>query len=75
MTTNAGIEISKSARVLPALAAAPLERRQGDLAQVALGGEAVAEEPVAHLAGHLGHQLADAGQEDLGVAVTGSGPG
>ena len=36
-----------------------------DLAQVPLGGEAVADEAVAHLAGHLGHQLADAGEEDL----------
>ena len=51
------------------LGRAPLERGQRDLAEVALGGEAVAQEAVAHLAGHLGHQLADAGQEDLGVAV------
>ena len=51
------------------LGRAALERRQGDLAQVALGGEAVAQEPVAHLAGDLGHQLADPGQGDLGVAV------
>ena len=35
------------------------------LAQVPLGGEAVAEEAVAHLAGDLGHQLADAGEEHL----------
>ena len=46
-----------------------LERRERDLAQVALGGEPVAEEPVARLAGHLGHALAHPGQEDLGVAV------
>ncbi len=61
--------------VLPALAAAPLQRRQGDLAQVLLGGEAVAEEPVAHLAGDLGHQLADAGQVDLRRPVRGWAPG
>ena len=37
--------------------------------EVALGGEAVAEEAVGHLAGDLGHQLADAGEEHLRVAV------
>ena len=50
---------------LAGLGPAALERRERDLAQVPLGGEAVAEEPVAHLAGDLGHQLADTGEEDL----------
>jgi hypothetical protein len=45
------------------------EGRQADLAQVALGGEAVHEKPVADLARHLGHQLAHGGQQDLRVAV------
>jgi hypothetical protein len=30
-----------------------------------LGGEAVADEPVTHLAGDLGHQLAGTGEGDL----------
>ena len=54
---------------LAGLGRATLQRGQGHLAQVALGGEAVDEEPVGHLAGHLGHELADGGQQDLGVAV------
>ena len=75
VTTNDGPEISKPSIVLPALARPALERRERDLAQVALGGEAVAEEAVAHLAGDLGHQLADAGEEDLRASPCGFGPG
>ena len=48
-----------------------------DLAEVLLGGEAVAEEAVADLAGDLGHQLADSGEEDLRHAEpveVGAGP-
>ena len=53
----------------------PLERGQRGLAQVGLGGEAVREQPVAHLTRHLGHARADGGEEDLGRAVAGSGRG
>ena len=47
----------------------PTTRECGErhFAEVALGGEPVADESVADLAGDLGHQLADAGQEDLGT--------
>jgi hypothetical protein len=31
----------------------------------------MADEPVAHLARHLGHQLTDTGEEDLGNAEAG----
>ena len=48
----------------PRLLEAPLEGRQCRLAQVALGRERVAEHPVAHLAGRLGHQRADRGDHD-----------
>ena len=37
--------------------------RQRHLAEVALGGERVEEEAVAHLSGDLGHALADPGEE------------
>jgi hypothetical protein len=45
-----------------------LEGGHGDLAQVGLGGEGVAQHPVGHLARHLCHQLAHGGQEDPGPA-------
>src|SRR5438876_7429149 len=48
---------------------APLERGHGDLAHVPLGGEAVQQDPVRDLARHLGHALADGGEEHLGDAV------
>ena len=65
VTTNDGPDDLEAVHRLAGLGPAALERREGDLAQVLLGGEAVAEEAVAHLAGDLGHQLADAGEEDL----------
>ena len=65
VTTKLGPDDLEAVHRLAGLGPAPLERRQRDLAEVLLGGEAVAEEAVAHLAGDLGHQLADAGQEDL----------
>ena len=52
----------------PALAPV-LQGRQGDVAQVAGGGEAVGQQPVGHLAGDLGHQRPDGGQEHLRRAV------
>jgi len=42
--------------------------------EVALGGERVRQEPVGDLAGRLGHELAHAGEEDLGLPK-GFGPG
>ena len=69
VTTKPGYETVRSARVLPGLGRAALEGGQAHLAQVALGGEAVDQEAVAHLARHLGHELADRGQQDLGIAV------
>ena len=42
-----------------------LQGRQGDFAEVALGRESVADEPVADLTGHFRHQLTDTGEEDL----------
>ena len=57
--------------IRPLLAAGgqtPFQGGDGDLPQVALGGEAVGQQAVGHLAGHLGHLLADGGQEDPGVA-------
>jgi hypothetical protein len=51
------------------LLAAAQQGRQRDLTGVALGGEAVADEAVAHLARGLRHEGADTGEEDLGVAV------
>ena len=68
VTTKLGPTISKPSIVLPALARPRSSAGMRHLAQVPLGGEAVAEEAVADLAGDLGHQLADAGQEDLGHA-------
>ena len=65
MTTNDGPDDLEAVHRLAGLGPAALEGGQRDLAQVPLGGEAVADEPVAHLAGDLGHQLADAGEEDL----------
>jgi hypothetical protein len=65
----AGYEISKPWRVRPDFGQAPVEGGQGDLAHVALGGEAVGQKAVGHLAGHLGHELAHPGQEDRRRAV------
>jgi hypothetical protein len=65
VTTNDGPDDLEPLHRLAGLGAPALERRDRDLAQVLLGGEAVADEAVAHLAGDLGHELADAGQEDL----------
>ena len=48
---------------------ATVERRQRDLADVALGGEAVHEHAVAHFAAHLGHLLADRREKHLGRTV------
>ena len=53
----------------PLEAAVPGQRGHGDLAQVPLGGEAVAQEPVGHLAGHRRHRLAHPGQQHPGCAV------
>ena len=64
VTTNEGPTISKPSIVLPAFAL-PFERRDRDLAEVLLGGEAVADEAVGDFAGDLGHQRADAGEEHL----------
>ena len=55
---------------LARLRPAALEGGDRDLAEVLLGREAVAEEAVADLAGDLGHQLADAGEEDLAAGRT-----
>ena len=48
---------------------AALDGGQGDLAQVALGGEGVGQQAVGHFARHLGHQGTHGRQEDLGVPV------
>ena len=69
MTTNNGPLISKSARVRPALAKPALERGERDLAHVALGRERVEDHAVGHLAGDLGHELADGREPHLGQAV------
>src|SRR3954468_23719690 len=49
------------------LGKAALERGDRHRPQVRLGREAVAQEAVAHLAGDLGHELADTGEVDLRV--------
>ncbi len=61
--------ISNPSRVRPDLLEPPLERRQGRLAQVALGREAVDEQPVGDLAGRLRHQRPDRGDHDRRVPV------
>ncbi|MEZ5138825.1 MAG: hypothetical protein R2711_08675 [Acidimicrobiales bacterium] len=50
------------------------EGRYRDLAEVRLGGEPVAEHPVAHLADDFRHQLAHGGEEHLwGTELAGAG--
>ena len=48
---------------------APLHGGDGDLPEVPLGAEGVADQPVADLAGHLAHERSDGGQEHFGRAT------
>ena len=64
-------------QVLPGLAGlgrSPFERRDGHLAEIAIGGEPVHDHPVAGFTGHLGHEFSDRRQHDLRVPVL-VGPG